>query len=312
MRLALTVRYVLPTGIQSSITSATTFNTLNLTGAEGVTMTGSGSLTLAAGGLIGNTSGAVSGGTLQGSAGDDLIVITPANLVVSSIIADNGGATGLTKAGSAMLTLTSSNTYTGPTVIGAGSLQLSGTGALGCGPVTDNGVLIFNLSGSTTFGGSIVGMGGLAQAAPNVLTLVGGNMYTGGTTISAGTLQVGNGGSGEFLASASVNVASSAALIFNHADTLAYSGSITGGGTVTQIGASVFTLTGSNTYTAPQSSPRAPFRWATEAAASSWPAQPSASATAPPWSSTMPTRWSTRARLPATAVWCKPGREFSH
>ena len=100
-------------------------------------MTGSGSLTLVGGGLIGNTAGAISGGTLAGSASGELIVITPANLTIGSVIADNGGATALTKAGPATLILTGSNTYSGVTTIGAGTLQVGNggaTGNLGTGP----------------------------------------------------------------------------------------------------------------------------------------------------------------------------------
>ena len=94
-------------------------------------MTGSGSLTLAGGGLIGNTTGTISGGTLAGPASGELVVITPANLTIGSVIADNGGATALTKAGSAMLTLTGNNTYSGVTTIGAGTLQIGNGGATG-------------------------------------------------------------------------------------------------------------------------------------------------------------------------------------
>ena len=67
------------------------------------------------------------------------------------------------------------------------------TAALGPGTVTDNSVLLFNLSGDQTFGGVINGSGSLIQASTGVLTLTGSNTYMGGTTISAGTLQVGNG-----------------------------------------------------------------------------------------------------------------------
>ena len=42
---------------QTAITSAKSFNTLNLTGTEGVAMSGPGSLALLGGGLLGNTSG---------------------------------------------------------------------------------------------------------------------------------------------------------------------------------------------------------------------------------------------------------------
>ena len=119
------------------MTAAKSFNTLNLTGSVGVAMSGLGSITLVSGGLIGDTTGAISGGTLKGSPGGDLIVITPANLTIGSVIADNIEATGLTKAGSAMLTLTGGNSYGGTTTIGAGTLQVGSGGAagtLGTGP----------------------------------------------------------------------------------------------------------------------------------------------------------------------------------
>jgi len=187
---------VSPSGAQSNITSALSFNTLNLTYDEGVTMTGKGSLTLVAGGLIGNTSGAVSGGTVTGSASGELIVITPANLTIGSIIADNGGATALTKAGSAMLTLTGNNTYSGVTTIGAGALQLGngGTiGTLGGGAVTNNSALVFDLSGASTFGGAISGFGSLTQACAGTLVLSATNTYGGTTIIGGGALQATDG-----------------------------------------------------------------------------------------------------------------------
>ncbi len=144
-----------PTGSQSAVTSARSFNTLNLTGALSVAMSGAGALTLVGGGLIGNTSGTISGGALAGSAGGDLIVITPANFTIGSVIANNGGGTGLTKAGPATLILTGVNTYSGATVVGAGVLQIgnggSGASIGGTSSVLDNGSLVFNHSDSVTF-----------------------------------------------------------------------------------------------------------------------------------------------------------------
>ena len=127
---------VSPTGTQTAVTSAESFNTLNLSGTVGVSMTGSGSLTLLGGGLLGNTSGSIGGGVLTGSASGELIVITPANLTIGSVIADNGGATALTKAGPATLILTGSSTFSGVTTVGAGTLQVGngGSGARSAGP----------------------------------------------------------------------------------------------------------------------------------------------------------------------------------
>ena len=207
------------------------------------------------GGLIGNTTGSITGGTLEGSSGlGELIVITPLNLTISSVIANNGGATALTKAGPATLVLTGSNLYSGATTIGGGILQVGSGGAGasigGTSGVLDNGGLVFSHSDAVTFVPPIAGYGNLTQTGTSLLTLLGNNTYSGSTTVTSGTLQVGNGGTGEFLASPAVSLGTTgAALIFNHADGLTYSGAITGAGSVTKTGSGVLTFLGGDSYT---------------------------------------------------------------
>jgi fibronectin-binding autotransporter adhesin len=100
--------------------------------------------------------------------------------------------------------------------------------------------------GSATVGSVIAGTAGLTQAGPGTLILTGANTYTGGTTISAGTLQIGNGGS---TGSVAGNIVDNAALVFNRTGTLTYAGVISGTGSVTKSGTSTLTLTGNSTYT---------------------------------------------------------------
>ena len=191
-------------------------------------MTAQGSLTLVGGGLIGNTSGAIGGGTLSGSPGGALIVVTPADLTIASVIADNAGATGLTKGGPATLTLAASNAYSGGTTINAGTLRLGNPRALGTGGLSISGgeldlnansiglpslagnggtisdesvaggttTLTVGQAGNSTFGGTIRdGLSGrtiaLALNGPGTLTLAGTNTYSGPTTLSAGLLVAG-------------------------------------------------------------------------------------------------------------------------
>ena len=73
--------------------------------------------------------------------------------------------------------------------------------------------------------------------------------YTGGTTISAGTLQLGNGGTSGSILGDVGNVADNGILAFDRSDTTTFTRVISGLGSVTQIGTGTTILTGTNTYT---------------------------------------------------------------
>ena len=92
------------------------------------------------------------------------------------------------------LVLTGANAYSGGTTIASGILQLGAGGTTGSivGDVTDNGTLAFNRSDTVTFAGVISGSGGLSQLGPGTTILTADNSYTGGTTVSAGALAVGD------------------------------------------------------------------------------------------------------------------------
>ena len=146
------------------------------------------------------------------------------------------GSGRMTQAGSGTLTLTGTNTYTGGTTVSAGTLQIGAGGTSGSivGPVTDNSALVFNRSDTPTFAGSISGTGTMTQAGSGTLILTGTNTYTGGTTISAGTLQIGAGGSSGSIVG---NVTDNSALAFNRSDTPTFAGRhFSGTGTLTQAG----------------------------------------------------------------------------
>ncbi len=97
-----------------------------------------------------------------------------------------------------------------------------------------------------TFGNVVSGSGSLAQNGTGTTILTGANTYSGGTTISSGTLQIGNGGTSGTLSSG--NVTNNGMLAFSRSDNIAIANAISGTGGLSKLGANTLTLTGANTY----------------------------------------------------------------
>ena len=158
------------------------------------------------------------------------------------------GPGSVTKVGTTTVILTGDNTYTGGTTLSAGTLQLGNGGTTGSilGDVANDGTLVFNRSDDVTFAGTISGTGSVEQAGTGTTILTADNTTTGGTTISAGTLQLGDGGTtGSIIG----DVANEGTLAFNRGDDLTFAGIISGTGALAKDGAGTLTLTANNTYT---------------------------------------------------------------
>ena len=203
-----------------------------------------GGFSLTTGGiLVGSTVAAnttsITNGTLKSAAtasGKDLVIFTNNTGItaIGATIADAAaGATGLTKSGPGNLTLSGTNSYTGSTIISAGSLTSSLGAALSStpsvsigsgaaltvsygGPSSYTNPEITTLLAKTTFADATSGFGfdttdatggtanyaggfsggtGLAKSGTGTLVLTGANSHTGTTSVFGGTLQVANTGS---------------------------------------------------------------------------------------------------------------------
>ncbi|EEK5805982.1 autotransporter outer membrane beta-barrel domain-containing protein, partial [Salmonella enterica] len=144
------------------------------------------------------------------------------------------------KSGDEMLTLSGANSYTGGTTISGGTLVVSNVEALGSGDVTDNATLELNTGG--TFDNVISGSGQVVKSGDEMLTLSGANSYTGGTTISGGTLVASN-----VEALGSGDVTDNATLELNTGGD--FDNAISGSGQVVKSGDDALTLSGNNSYT---------------------------------------------------------------
>jgi len=123
-------------------------------------------------------------------------------------------------------------------------IDLTITNLQGGGTLTNNGVT--RIVGGN-FAGVIEGTGGIDKLTNGTLILTGANTYSGITTISAGTLQIGNGGTTGTLGTG--NVVNNRALVFNRSNMQTVANVISGTGTLTQAGTGATILTGTSTYT---------------------------------------------------------------
>jgi fibronectin-binding autotransporter adhesin len=169
-------------------------------------------------------------------------------------LTNHPAGTSLTKSGSGLWILTGTNTYAGGTTLLQGGLQIGtggSSGAIGNGEVsTAIGTTIdFNRTGTLLVPGAINGSAPVTLDGSGTVILANNNGYSGGTTINAGTLQVGNGGGtgSLFVNGAIVN---NSLLVFNTAGSFSYqaAGIISGSGNVIFQGGGLIKAIGANSY----------------------------------------------------------------
>jgi fibronectin-binding autotransporter adhesin len=163
------------------------------------------------------------------------------------------GAASLTQNGSGTVTLNTVNDYSGGTTINSGALRLgdgvSYAGAV-AGDITNNASLVLANPYDLEFSTTVIGPGQLVKTGPNTLTLTTAQPYTGGTVISAGTLQLGNGGATGALSPSGV-INNSGILSLNRSGTTSQGtnfGVITGTGSVQHLTSGLVNLTASNSH----------------------------------------------------------------
>ena len=210
----------------------------------------------------------LTGGTLdltgdsgRGTDASYINVDTGVTATVGSMITGEGIE--LQKLGTGTLVLNGANTYTGGTLLSSGILSVGNNSALGTGTLTmENNTMLFagadaltvgnavTLGGAATLdtganaftlSGAIDGEGSLSKSGAGTLVLTGVNSYTGGTAVTAGTLQ-GN------TASLQGDITNNAVVVFDQATAGAYAGAMSGSGSVTKQGAGTLTLTDANSY----------------------------------------------------------------
>ncbi|EDH5627136.1 fibronectin-binding autotransporter adhesin ShdA [Salmonella enterica] len=143
---------------------------------------------------FGNTD--INGGTLIANdaaalGSGDVAIAENAKLELSQGTLDNNvtGEGQIVKSGSDELIVTGDNNYSGGTTITGGTLTADHADSLGSGDIDNSGVLQV---GEGELENTLSGSGSLVKTGTGELTLSGDNSYSGGTTISDGTLIAAN------------------------------------------------------------------------------------------------------------------------
>jgi fibronectin-binding autotransporter adhesin len=258
-------------------TGASTWQLINNTLAMTPWVIDQGTLSIASDGSLGAPTGTLTfnGGTLETTTTFAMSRPFLLNALGGTVRTDTGtlahtgaisGGGALIKSGNGTLVLADANSYTGGTDITDGVLQIADDTALGAntGALSIDGGTLRNTASMTmarattlhTLGGTIEtqfgtlthtgiveGVGSLTKAGAGTLTLTGSNTYSGGTTIAAGTLQLGNGGTTGAIVG---DVTDNGALIFNRSNDLSFGGAISGTGTLAQLGGGATMLSGNS------------------------------------------------------------------
>ncbi len=191
-------------GSQTQVASVTT-NSLKIapSGAGQSLALGVNNLTLTGGGLLltGNDFSISGAGTLAAAGGVALTVGADSGrtLTLSNVV---GGNTGLNKIGAGTLVLgNSGNSYTSGTNVYAGTLEGTADTVKGAVSVDTGATVAYNQAAVGILANVVSGTGTLLKKGTDTLRITAANSYTGGTTLTAGTLEFVSGamtGSGPF------------------------------------------------------------------------------------------------------------------
>ncbi|EAS6358216.1 TPA: fibronectin-binding autotransporter adhesin ShdA [Salmonella enterica subsp. enterica serovar Suelldorf] len=169
----------------------------------------------------------------------DVTIAESATLALSQGTLDNNvtGEGQIVKSGSDELIVTGDNTYSGGTTITGGTLTADHADSLGTGTIANSGVLQV---GEGELENTLSGSGSLVKTGTGELTLNGDNDYSGGTTITGGTLTADHAdslGSGDIDNSGVLQVGEGE-----------LENTLSGTGSLVKIGTGELTLNGDNDY----------------------------------------------------------------
>ncbi|MDQ0072026.1 outer membrane autotransporter protein [Variovorax boronicumulans] len=205
-------------------------------------------------------------GNISGGGGADLLTLNsdnnatdtfaPLSLTGFETLVNNGGTwnfnvalapagiTSTTVLGGTLILGADNSAYTGSMTVAQGGV-LQSRAQFAPAAITDNGLVRFAQPDNATYAGLVSGAGGIEKTGAGTLTLTRDQAFTGTTTISAGVLQLGNGGT---TGSVKGSIVNNATLAIDRSDAHTLSNTISGTGSLVKQGTGTTTLTAANSY----------------------------------------------------------------
>ena len=221
-------------GLEADSTSINSPNSINVGGNAGTvvilnqpnTFTGTATVNANATALLANNTGfgSASGGAVSVASGGGIQLSNGITVAGTKALTLNGSGA---SSGGALENVSGNNAWSGAITLGSATRINSDSSLL-----TLNGSTAISSGYGLTFGGSgnvevdsaiTTGANTVTKDGSGTLTLTGANTYSSGTTLSAGTLQLGNGGTSGGAGSGTISIANGAALLFNRSDSPTFS-----------------------------------------------------------------------------------------
>ena len=199
-----------------------------------------GYLAVAAGGAVNVTGGTLIGADPGLGNGPSVVTVTgPGSVLNTDTLAIGYSCFCGDLAGTLTVADGGRVSVTGAAAIGALGVLNLGTGGLGgtfvAPAITNDGQIVANFTDTVTLAADVSGVGLLTKSGAGTLILTGANTYTGGTTVDAGALVIGNGGTtGSITGNVTANAGGTFAV--NRSDIYALPNLVTGAGNFAQLG----------------------------------------------------------------------------
>ena len=173
------------------------------------------------------------------------IEINSGNLSFTRMVVSGDGHVGIHAGATLQFENYSSGSFAKDLAVDGGTVLTTGAALTVVSDVTLANTATFQTDANLTIDGTVTGTGNLTKTGTAALVLADDATHSGGTTVSAGTLQIGTGGTTGWLAHGITN---NGTVAFNRADSVAYANVISGTGALTQMGPGTLTLEAAQTY----------------------------------------------------------------